>query len=327
MKHGSKRKNIWVIMGLVLVIVVCLGFGGYKLFYGNHTSSDKNETAVHQQKNSWNKTKDKKLNQFMNQWDSDYEQATNSKKIKFYHNTIPTNLKNTKLTVNDKKVTVAWSIKGTGTKDYQIVSAYTDAPTNDDDPTLYLFTMHNGTPVVLETDDDSETLDFSKSKNDDLVDNFKNVVDGKQIETVKSSSSSSEQSSENSSSTSSEISSSSNPYESKISDDEWYMLAYLDLHNINFDTLSDYTPALYIKSDERGRIFSLSTAFSVAIEKSIDSNSVTIVSVINKVTKPLEYEPRVYGKDALIAKFIQSDSDFTTLKSTTDDAISLGYSQ
>jgi len=199
MKHGSKRKNIWVIMGLVLVIVVCLGFGGYKLFYGNHTSSDKSETTVHQQKKSWNKTKDKRLNQFMNQWNSDYEQATYSKKIKFYHNTIPNNLKDTNLTVNDKKVSVEWSTKGTGTKDYQIVATYTDAPTNDDDPNLYLFTMHNGTPVVLETDDDSEMLDFEKSNNDDLVDNFKNVVDGERTETVKSSSSSSEQSSGNSS--------------------------------------------------------------------------------------------------------------------------------
>ena len=79
--------------------------------------------------------------------------------------------------VDEKNATVAWSVDGTGTADYNVVACYSDCDASDTiQAHLYLFAFHNGQPVALVTmqsqGNNENTLYFSETQNTDLKDNF-----------------------------------------------------------------------------------------------------------------------------------------------------------
>ncbi|MFZ2588316.1 DUF4767 domain-containing protein, partial [Paucilactobacillus nenjiangensis] len=149
MKQGSlKNKIIGWIIGVVVVIVVA--FGGYRLFYSNGDGQSKGSetTSSKQTKTYWNSSKDKKLKNFMNEWDDGYQQATSNHQLDYHQISVPKDLKTTSFSMNYKEVTAEWSKHGTGTKDYEIIAAYTNYDSDADNANLYLFTIHNDAPTI-----------------------------------------------------------------------------------------------------------------------------------------------------------------------------------
>ncbi|WP_442760879.1 DUF4767 domain-containing protein [Paucilactobacillus nenjiangensis] len=202
MKQGSSKNKIigWII-GVVVVIVVA--FGGYRLFYsnGNGQSKGSETSSSKQTKTYWNSSKDKKLKNFMNEWDDGYQQATRNHQLDYHQISVPKDIKTTSFSMNDKEVTAEWSKRGTGTKDYEIVAAYTNYDSDVDNANLYLFTIHNDAPTILQTSSTSEKLKVTTVHDEDLLTNFEKVVDGKTPTYRSSSSADSESSGSDSSQT------------------------------------------------------------------------------------------------------------------------------
>lgn len=175
----SSKKAIWI-LGVVAVIAV--GFCGYELFYANdaavNTSNTKKKSTSNAKK-YWNDNKDNKLKSFMNDFDDTYEQATKNNKLKFNQMSLPSDLKNIKMKIGEKTVTGEWSTTGVGNQDYEIVAAYTNAENDTDNAKLYLFTIHNDAPTILQTTSTSSKPTVTVVHDADLIDNFEKVIDGK----------------------------------------------------------------------------------------------------------------------------------------------------
>lgn len=185
----SSKKAIWI-LGVVAVIAV--GFCGYELFYANDAAVSTSNTKKKSTSNSkkyWNDNKDNKLKSFMNDFDDTYEQVTKNNKLKFNQMSLPSDLKNIKMKIGEKTVTGEWSTTGVGNQDYEIVAAYTNAENDTDNAKLYLFTIHNDAPTILQTTSTASKPTVTVVHDADLIDNFEKVIDGK-IPSLESASSS-----------------------------------------------------------------------------------------------------------------------------------------
>ena len=146
------------------------------------SSSTKKSSAL------WNHTKAQKLSTFMSAWgnvmDQQYEESTVSSPVNFYGMKFPQDLSEIRFKVDDADATIESSTSGTGNKDYELVAVYSDAATAKSmGAHLYFFTLHNGSPVTLITqqtngDVQSDGLYFKPTANKSLSNGFATIIDG-----------------------------------------------------------------------------------------------------------------------------------------------------
>ena len=154
------------------------------------TASDQQEPS------SWNQSKNQKLASFMQKWGATMNQQYKSygpgNNTNFYGIAFPQQFDQTLLKVDNQTVSMKWSNDGTGNADYNVVAIYCDSdsaqPMNEH---LYLFTFHNGDPVVLITQQTNgnvtksadngpdDGLHFKETANQDLSNGFKAIANGK----------------------------------------------------------------------------------------------------------------------------------------------------
>ncbi|SPS03967.1 hypothetical protein LAS9624_00799 [Latilactobacillus sakei] len=120
------------------------------------------------------------FSQSMNQQYADYQPGNETH---FFGLNYPSYFKEDKLAVDDQHVTADWSADGTGSSDYNVVGIYSDsAAAHDMSAHLYLFTIHDGQPVVLITEQNQGMPDglvhFKETANTDLKQNFAQIVGG-----------------------------------------------------------------------------------------------------------------------------------------------------
>ena len=149
-----------------------------------------------QEQSLWNQSKNQKLASFMQKWGTTMNQQYKSygpgNNTNFYGIAFPQQFDQTLLKVDNQTVSMKWSNDGTGNADYNVVAIYCDSdsaqPMNEH---LYLFTFHNGDPVVLITQQTNgnvtksadngpdDGLHFKETANQDLSNGFKAIANGK----------------------------------------------------------------------------------------------------------------------------------------------------
>lgn len=155
---------------------------------GTRTNSQNTVAATKKSNAIWNDTKAQKLANFMAEWgdvmDQNYDASTPSHGVSFYGLQFPQDLNNILFKVNDTKASIAWSTTGNGHQDYELVAVYTDAQHAESmDAHLYFFTLHQGTPVTLITeqtngDVKNDGLYFKPTANKALSNGFATIVNG-----------------------------------------------------------------------------------------------------------------------------------------------------
>lgn len=153
-------------------------------------------TDNQQEQSLWNQSKNQKLASFMQKWGATMNQQYKSygpgNNTNFYGIAFPQQFDQTLLKVDNQTVSMKWSNDGTGNADYNVVAIYCDSdsaqPMNEH---LYLFTFHNGEPVVLITQQTNgnvtksadngpdDGLHFKETANQDLSNGFKAIANGK----------------------------------------------------------------------------------------------------------------------------------------------------
>lgn len=160
------------------------------------SSSTKHETT------RWNGAKAAALRKFMDQWqqtmDQQYESYTPAKNVNFYGAKYPDELANKTTAVNDQQASVEWSDTGSGNKEYEVVAVYSDAEyVQNMGEHLYLFTLHNGRPEVLITQQNqgmpNHLIHFKQTENKVLSTGFANIIKGQSATAPTSSSQSNSQ--------------------------------------------------------------------------------------------------------------------------------------
>ena len=162
----------------------------------NQSSATTTTTNDQQEQSLWNQSKSQKLASFMQKWGTTMNQQYKSygpgNNTNFYGIAFPQQFDQTLLKVDNQTVSMKWSNEGTGNADYNVVAIYCDSdsaqPMNEH---LYLFTFHNGNPVVLITQQTNgnvtksadngpdDGLHFKETANQDLSNGFKAIANGK----------------------------------------------------------------------------------------------------------------------------------------------------
>lgn len=162
----------------------------------NQSSATTTTTNDQQEQSLWNQSKSQKLASFMQKWGTTMNQQYKSygpgNNTNFYGIAFPQQFDQTLLKVDNQTVSMKWSNDGTGNADYNVVAIYCDSdsaqPMNEH---LYLFTFHNGNPVVLITQQTNgnvtksadngpdDGLHFKETANQDLSNGFKAIANGK----------------------------------------------------------------------------------------------------------------------------------------------------
>ena len=163
----------------------------------NQSSATTATTTNDQQEQSlWNQSKNQKLASFMQKWGTTMNQQYKSygpgNNTNFYGIAFPQQFDQTLLKVDNQTVSMKWSNDGTGNADYNVVAIYCDSDTAQPmNEHLYLFTFHNGNPVVLITQQTNgnvtksanngpdDGLHFKETANQDLSNGFKAIANGK----------------------------------------------------------------------------------------------------------------------------------------------------
>lgn len=135
----------------------------------------------------WSSAKSQALKSYM----ANFSQSMNQQYVEYapgqdgeyYGIQFPDYLEKDKVAVDDQHVTATWSENGVGQADYQVVGIYSDYNTAPSmGAHLYLFTIHDGQPVVLITEQTQGMPDnlmhFKETANTDLKQNFAQIVGG-----------------------------------------------------------------------------------------------------------------------------------------------------
>lgn len=153
-------------------------------------------TDNQQEQSLWNQSKNQKLASFMQKWGATMNQQYKSygpgNNTNFYGIAFPQQFDQTLLKVDNQTVSMKWSNDGTGNADYNVVAIYCDSDSAQSmNEHLYLFTFHNGEPVVLITQQTNgnvtksadngpdDGLHFKETANQDLSNGFKAIANGK----------------------------------------------------------------------------------------------------------------------------------------------------
>lgn len=161
----------------------------------NQQSTTVTTTNNQQEHALWNQSKNQKLASFMQKWGTTMNQQYKSygpeNNTNFYGIAFPQQFNQTLLKVDNQPVSMKWSNDGTGNADYNVVAIYCDSDTAQAmNEHLYLFTFHNGNPVVLITQQTNgnvtkaanngpdDGLHFKETSNQDLANGFKAIANG-----------------------------------------------------------------------------------------------------------------------------------------------------
>ena len=160
------------------------------------TAATTTAASDQQEQSLWNQSKNQKLASFMQKWGATMNQQYKSygpgNNTNFYGIAFPQQFDQTLLKVDNQTVSMKWSNDGTGNADYNVVAIYCDSDTAQPmNEHLYLFTFHNGNPVVLITQQTNgnvtksanngpdDGLHFKETANQDLSNGFKAIANGK----------------------------------------------------------------------------------------------------------------------------------------------------
>lgn len=124
--------------------------------------SEKESVASSVVATPWSTEKKQQLAEFMSNWQTEmgqsYQEYYPGHDFDLYGLMFPSSLtddgETLRPTIDNQFVDMQWSADGTGNHDYNLVAVYGgDASSNKQDPklTMYLFTLHNGQPEVLVT--------------------------------------------------------------------------------------------------------------------------------------------------------------------------------
>ena len=150
-------------------------------------------SASSKQVQLWNVDKTQQLESFMQKWGTQMNQVYQSygptNNTNFYGIELPAQFDQLLLKVNDQPVSMAWSYNGKGNADYNVVAIYCDSQTAPPmGAHVYLFTIHNSSPVVLITQQTKGNVDkdghnspedglhFKPTANQDLANGFAKII-------------------------------------------------------------------------------------------------------------------------------------------------------
>lgn len=154
---------------------------------GATTTKQATAQSNSQQAAVWNNAKSQQLASFMDSWGTtmgqDYDSYDETNNTDFYGLKYPAQLKNGHIVVNGSSASLAWSKTGAGTADYEVVAIYSDIENASDmDAHLYFFTLHQGNPVVLITQQNQgnpgNKVYFKTTANTDLSGGFSKIIAG-----------------------------------------------------------------------------------------------------------------------------------------------------
>jgi len=171
---------------------------------GSHTQVAKSSTSSKADKtaNLWSQTKTQKLSSFMVTWgktmQQTYDRYEPGNNTNFYGLKYPLELKKGNIMVNNQSASLAWSSTGQGTADYEVVGIYSDSKNAGMNAHLYLFTIHDGGPVVLVTQqnqgNEENKVYFKTTDNNNLKNGFSKIVSGQATSSAESQTTTSKQS-------------------------------------------------------------------------------------------------------------------------------------
>lgn len=136
----------------------------------------------------WDEQKQQQLATFMTSWGTtmkqDYDSYRPGHNTDFYGLKYPAELTKGNLVANDEDASFEWSKTGKGHADYEVVGIYSDVAHADSvSAHLYFFTIHQGQPVVLITEQNQGNSEnkvyFKTTANTDLSGGFSRIVKGK----------------------------------------------------------------------------------------------------------------------------------------------------
>lgn len=156
--------------------------------------NDKQKEKTEKETSIWNAEKSAQLHSFMMSWGDTmgqtYKEYSPENNVNFYGLQVPDGILsgNMRPAINNEAIDLAWSKTGVGQAGYQLVAVYSDADTQDYlEKHLYLFTIHNGKPEVLVTQQNQGNpenhLNLSETQNQDLRNGFSQIISSSDIET------------------------------------------------------------------------------------------------------------------------------------------------
>lgn len=202
-KPSNHKPLIIILVIVIAVLLFALAFilGKNVMTHSNQNNTPKIEKTASSAKSAvsesatisessstatlWNNNKASQLADFMQTWgnkmDQQYEDCgiNSGNDVNFYGYHFPSDFNTIEYKVDDQPVTVQWSQDGSGSADYNVVAIYSDANNSKAmDAHLYLFTIHNGQPVVLITQQTNggDGLHFKETANQDLRNGFASIV-------------------------------------------------------------------------------------------------------------------------------------------------------
>ena len=136
----------------------------------------------------WNQEKRTELVQFMAGWgqsmDQSYIEYSPNMQVNWYGINFPSTFANNNIAVNGSRAAVQWSDSGLTDNVYNVVAIYSDMGTTGATMNnhLYLFTIFNGQPIVLITQQNQGNAEnlvyFTTTQNADLNSGFAQIVGG-----------------------------------------------------------------------------------------------------------------------------------------------------
>ena len=136
----------------------------------------------------WNQEKRTELVQFMASWgqsmDQSYIEYSPNMQVNWYGINFPSTFANNNIAVNGSRAAVQWSDSGLTDNVYNVVAIYSDMGTTGATMNnhLYLFTIFNGQPIVLITQQNQGNAEnlvyFTTTQNADLNSGFSQIVGG-----------------------------------------------------------------------------------------------------------------------------------------------------
>ncbi|GGC90282.1 DUF4767 domain-containing protein [Enterococcus wangshanyuanii] len=134
----------------------------------------------------WDQQKRADLVQFMADWgqsmDQSYVEYSPNRQVNWYGINFPSTFANNNIAVNGSPATVQWSESGLTDNVYNVVAIYSDMGTTGAvmNNHLYLFTILNGQPIVLITQQNQGNAEnlvyFTTTQNADLTSGFAQIV-------------------------------------------------------------------------------------------------------------------------------------------------------
>lgn len=152
------------------------------------SASENSQTSASQSSSAktalWDDAKKQALQTFMGSWGTTMGQTYQSYDLTrdsdYAGIHFPSQLTQTNLSLDDVPITAAWSTDGSGSADYNVVAVYCDEDQKTVGGHLYLFTFHDGAPVVLLTTQNQampdNRLHFNVTGNADLKAGFTKIV-------------------------------------------------------------------------------------------------------------------------------------------------------